>query len=652
MRLSRRKILMGIVSLQNVQMGFEDKLVLDGLSWEIQRGEKVGLVGSNGSGKTTLFKLITGQLQPATGTVTRSRNLQIAYLPQEPTLDTSNTLLAEVTTTFDHVRRLEERIAEVAQLIADHHDTDRVDDLMAEYDELQHRLEAAGGYNYEVTVREVLGGLGFAPADYDLPISALSGGQKCRAALAELLLAEADLLLLDEPTNHLDIEATRFLERFLAGYHGAAVIVSHDRYLLDRVVDKIADLDQRRITVYPCAYSDYAESKRVRELTAEREYTRQQEWLSHQREYAQRVKADKSRARQARGRMKMLDRLDRQGRILDRPVAARRKLAIQFTPARRAGDMVLRCESLCKAYGDVVLFDHLDLEIFRGEKIGIIGPNGVGKTTLIKMAMGQVQSDTGQIRLYENLTVGYYDQEHAGLNRDHRVIDEIELNPTGPQEAHIRSFLARFLFTGDDVYKRVGDLSGGEQSRVVLARLVWSNPQVLILDEPTNHLDIPAKEVLEEALIAYEGAILLVSHDRYFLDRVVNKLLILPDRGRYEQMVGNWSTYEQQLTEQEARLRAEAEAARRLARRSTGPRFARKTGVAEDGDNSPYASWSLERLEETIIEREEQLAEVERQFADPAVYRDADRARSLRTEANRLRTELAELNTAWESYPG
>jgi len=639
---------MGIVSLRNVGIGFDAHVVLEGLDWEIQRGEKVGLVGANGSGKTTLFRLILGELKPSVGTVTRSRGLQIAHLPQEPRLDTSNTLFEEVVSTFENLRLLEQRVADVAQEIADHHDSDRLPELMAEYDELHHRLEAAGGYRYETYVREVLGGLGFSPADYDLPISALSGGQKCRAALARLLLQEADLLLLDEPTNHLDIDASRFLEKFLAGYHGAAIIVSHDRYLLDRVVDKIADLDERRITVYPCTYSDYAESKRIRRMTADREFQKQQAWLAHQREYADRVKADKSRAKQARGRLRRLDRLEREGRVLVRPTHARRTMAIDFEPARRPGDMVLRCRGVRKAYGDVVLFDDFNLEVFRGEKIGIVGPNGVGKTTLLKMVVQRVRPDAGEVRLFENLVVGYYDQEHADLNVDHRVIDEIQPDRTGPQEAEIRSYLAKFLFRGDDVYKRVGDLSGGEQSRVTLARLVRSNPQVLVLDEPTNHLDIPAKEALEEALIAYQGAILLVSHDRYFLDRVVNRLLVLAERGRYELLPGNWTTYEQRLAEREASERAADEAAAPV--RRPDRRRPKKTGrTTGSQDDSPYASWSLQKIEDAIIEREQRLEQTERQFADPNVYRNAERARSLRAEAEALRAELATLNAVWEA---
>jgi ATP-binding cassette subfamily F protein 3 len=640
---------MSIVRLQGVHIDFGGQTVLDELEWNIQRGEKVGLVGPNGSGKTTLFKLILSELQPQIGTVTRTRGLQVAYLPQEPTLDSGRSLFDEVSATFDNVRQLEDRVAEVAQLISDHHGTDAEAELMAEYDELTHRLEAAGGYQYEITLKEVLGGLGFSPGDYDLPISALSGGQKCRAALAKLLLQEADLLLLDEPTNHLDIEATRFLEKFLAGYHGAAVIVSHDRYLLDRVVDKIADLDQRKVTVYPCAYSDFAEAKRLRLETLQREYEKQREWMQHQREYAERVKADKSRSAQARGRLKALDRLEKSGGVIQQPIQTRRSMALDFKPAKRAGDMVLRATGLRKAFGDVVLFDDFNIEIYRGEKIGIIGPNGVGKSTLLKMAMRRMPVDAGEVRLFESLDVGYYDQEHSDLNEDVSIIDEIETHRPGRVETEVRSFLARFLFTGDDVYKRVGNLSGGEQSRVVLAKLMWRKPQVLVLDEPTNHLDIPAREALEDALIAYDGAVLLVSHDRYFLDRVVNELLVLPERARYELMAGNWSTYEAKVSAEEAAQRAAEEEARREARNASKKHGKKKRGETANGKEDPYARWSLDEIEEAIIDREQQLADMEMQFADPAVYKDAERSRTLQAQSNDLRTELAQLNAAWES---
>jgi len=335
--------------------------------------------------------------------------------------------------------------------------------------------------------------------------------------------------------------------------------------------------------------------------------------------------------------------------VLQRPTHAKRKMAIDFTPARRAGDMVLRCENVRKAYGDVVLFDDFNLEIYRGEKIGIIGPNGVGKTTLLEMAMRHVEPDAGEVRLFENLDVGYYDQEHAGLNLDHSVIGEIEPDASGPREAEIRSFLARFLFRGGDVYKRVGNLSGGEQSRVTLAKLVWSEPQVLVLDEPTNHLDIPGKEALEDALIAFEGAILLVSHDRYFLDRVVNKLLVLPERSKYELIAGNWSTYEERLAEEQSARLAAVQELRKRARRRAGPPGRKGTTASRSADDSPYASWSLARVEDEIVEREQLLAETEQQFADPGLYRDAEKARELRVRAETLRAELAALNQAWEA---
>jgi len=639
-----------MISVDGLTVEFGGSTLFADISFVINEKDRIALMGKNGAGKSTLLKILAGAREPSRGKISAPKDTVIAYLPQHLMTEDGRTVFEETAQAFSHLHEMESEIEAINKELETRTDYDSEEyyALIERVSVLSEKFYSIEETNYDADIEKTLLGLGFKREDFNRQTSDFSGGWRMRIELAKLLLKKPDVILLDEPTNHLDIEATRFLEKFLAGYHGAAVIVSHDRYLLDRVVDKIADLDERKIIVYPCAYSDYAEAKRIRLLTAEREYEKQKEWIDHQREYAERVKADKSRAKQARGRLLYLDRMENEGRVLDRPVAARRRMAIQFTPSRRAGDMVMRCERVRKAYGDVVLFDDFNLEIYRGEKIGIVGPNGVGKTTLLKMALRLVPPDAGEVRLYENLQVGYYDQEHADLDERHNVLEAVDPSASGPQQGELRSFLAKFLFQGNDVFKPVGMLSGGEQSRVVLARLVYANPQVLILDEPTNHLDIPSKEVLEDALIAYEGAILLVSHDRYFLDRVVNKLLVLPERGRYDVMTGNWSTYEARLNDEEIRRKAEQVAARKQERRNI--RYSgRRTGRPDAQDNdSPYASWSLGQLEDAIIEREEQLANLEMQFADPAVYRDADKARMLRGESERLRAELAEINAEWE----
>ncbi len=640
---------MALVTLQDITKSYGPKVVLEGVTLDIQRGEKVGLVGANGAGKTTVFRLITGDIKPDSGSVTKSRGLRVGYLPQEPDLEASSTLIEEVTTVFEEVHSLETRMHRLADEIAQRHDTEHLPELMAQYDQLMARFEAAGGYDVQTRVNEVLGGLGFTRNDRDLPISALSGGQKCRVSLAKILLQETDLLLLDEPTNHLDIEATRWLEKWLAGYAGSAVIISHDRYLLDRVVGKIVEVEDRRVSTYGCNYSHYAEAKRARLLHALREYEKQHEWLRHQKEYIARSRADKSRAKQARGRRWFIERMQREGKVLGKPQAVRKHMRLEFEETDRGGDMVLRCEGASKRYGDKILFDGFDLEVYRGQKIGIMGPNGSGKTTLLKMAMGETEPDTGVVRLFENLTIGYFDQEHAGLNPDGLVLDEVRAIRPECSEQEVRSYLGSFLFSGEDAYKRIGNLSGGEQSRVLLAMLVWSSPQVLILDEPTNHLDIPSREVLEEALIAYQGTIILVSHDRYFLDRVVNRLVMIKGNGRCEIQTGNYSDYVRRQEEDAARQAAPAgtEEATKV-RRGPARRSRPASRSRETTPGSPYATMSLHHLEEQIIAREERVAAIERAFLDEAVYRDGDRIRELRTEHARLKTELAEMNRYWE----
>ncbi|MBE7506653.1 MAG: ABC-F family ATP-binding cassette domain-containing protein [Planctomycetia bacterium] len=642
---------MAAVALQNIFKSFGGNEVLSGVTLDLHKGEKVGLIGANGSGKTTLFRLITGNEPPDMGTVTISSGTTIGYLPQEPNLTPGARLIDVVSSVFDDHRALESQIAELSHAISDAHGTADEPALMEKYDRLRARFEAAGGYDYEIRMREVLGGLSFSPDEYAQLVEQLSGGQKCRAALARLLLSNSDFLLLDEPTNHLDIDATRWLEKYLAGYHGGAVIISHDRYLLDRVVTKIIEVEDHKTEVYPTNYTNYAQAKRIRQLQAVRDYEKQSAWLAHQRDYIAKVKFAKDSAKQARGRQKYLDRMEADGRILGKPKSDAAKLKLQFGKQVGGGDMVIRCEKAGKAFGDLVLIRDLDFEMTRGEKIGIIGPNGVGKTTLLRMLLGQTPTTSGTVRLFQNLTVGYYDQEHRDLDASLTVIEAVRQVRPEIREAEARSYLALFLFRGDSVFKRVGSLSGGEQSRVLLARLVWQSPQVLILDEPTNHLDIPAREALEESLTLFPGSILMVSHDRYFLDRVAERLLVLPERGKHELVAGNWSTYASLLAQREEVARAEKERERAAAREAAQRRASQggSSSGSRPKSRSKYAAKRIEDLESQIIEQETRLKDLEASFANPVLMKDAARSKQLHEEYHALKASLDELNTEWEA---
>ena len=635
---------MAAVTLHDVVKSYDGQIVLDGLTLDLNKGEKVGLIGANGSGKTTLFRLVAGLERPDSGTITTNRDLRVGYLPQAPNFAVDATLLDVVREVFADHRRLEAELVELSQRIAEVHGTPREPALLRKYDRLHAEFESGGGYGYEVRLREILGGLGLPPELYGRPVRMLSGGEKCRAALTRLLLTESDLLLLDEPTNHLDIDATRWLEKYLAGHQGGAVIISHDRYLLDRVVTKIIELENHRTTVYPTNYTNYAEAKRVRQLQAVREYEQQSTWLAHQREYIDRVRYRKDTAKQARGRQKYLDRMESDGRMLEKPKSAGAGMTLRFDPHRTGGNMVIRCEAASKSFGDTVLIKNLTFEMTRGEKVGIIGPNGVGKTTLLRMLFKETEPDEGEVRLFETLTIGYYAQEHRELAPDQSVIEAVRSSRPDVKEPEARTFLALFLFCGDDVFKRVGDLSGGERSRVILARLVWTNPQVLILDEPTNHLDIPAREALEAALRLFPGSILIVSHDRYFLDRVADRLLVLPERGRYELVDGNWSAYAAKLAEREQSARDEQ--ARNRARATPSGR--RGSSTPKKKSRSKYSAQRIQELETQIINAEARLQEFEAAFADSSSMKDANKAQSLHAEYNELTLELKDLNDRWE----
>ncbi len=636
---------MAAVTAQNLVKSYAGQLVLDGVTLDLHKGEKVGLVGANGSGKTTLFKVIAGLESPDSGTITAARSINVGYLSQEPDLPSNAPLIEAVGEVFAEHRALEADLRSLTQRIAEEHGSAAEAELLRKYDRLHAQFEARGGYGHEVRTREVLGGLGFAPEEYHKPVDILSGGQKCRAALARLLLQDCDLLLLDEPTNHLDIDATRWLEKYLAAYRGGAVIISHDRYLLDRVVNKIIEIEDHKTTVYPTDYTHYVEAKRIRGLQAVREYEKQNAWLAHQRDYIDRVRFAKDSAKQARGRQKFLDRMEADGRVLRKPKDPSARMKLQFDLDEQGGQMVVRCQGASKGFDGVTLIKDLDFEMTRGEKVGVIGPNGVGKTTLLRMLMRQVAPDAGEVRLYENLTVGYYDQEHRDLSPDLTVIEAAREVRPAASEAEARSYLALFLFRGENVFKRVGDLSGGEQSRVLLARLVWTSPQVLVLDEPTNHLDIPGCEALEEALRLYPGSVLMVSHDRYFLDRVVDRLLVLPARGSHEIVNGNWSTYARLLAQREEAERAEQVRAQAEQRSAEHPR---SSPSKKRKSRSKYLPRQIEAIERAIMLGEDRLKELESSFADPALMKEAAQSVRIREEYVSLRNRLAELNSQWE----
>ncbi len=628
------------VVLQNVMKQFGHKIVLDDVSLEIHSGQTVGLVGANGSGKTTLFKLIAGHEQPDLGTVTRTRGLRVGYLPQEPDLDSTRTLREEVGRAFDEVLELERRMLELSHEIAERHDDPNLPRLLADYDRLEGRFEALDGHTIDVRLEEILGGLGFTPAERELPVAALSGGQKCRAALGRLLLEDSTLLLLDEPTNHLDLEATRFLERFLAGHHGGAVIISHDRYLLDRLASRIIEVEARAVTVYPGNYSQYVQTKEVRRLTLERQVAIDRAEIDKELDYIRRYGAAK-RVRQARGRRTRLERRLASGELITQGPQTQRTVNIRFGEVAQGGNTILQCDAASKRYGDKVLFEDLTFDVYRGHRLGITGPNGTGKTTLLRMVMGEVAADAGRIRLFENLRVGYYAQEHGSLDRSGSVLDEVREARPDFSEQEARSYLGRFLFHGDDVFKRLANCSGGEQSRVRLARLILSNPQVLILDEPTNHLDIPSREALESALDDYEGTIIVVSHDRFFLDQVVDRLLVL-ERGRHRMFLGNYSQYARTVeTEQ-----AQAEAARIAAAAAVRGNEAKKKRARRT--SNPYDGLSIEQIEELLIGKERELADLMERFASDAIYRDPTATRALQEQCEALKREIAAIDAVWQ----
>jgi ATP-binding cassette subfamily F protein 3 len=641
---------MALVAAVDLHKTYVTQDVLRGVSFEIRDGEKVGLVGINGGGKTTILRILLGQEEPDTGTVQKSRDLRIGYVPQIRTFDGGATLRQEVRSGFSSIAAIEAEMHVVAERMGNPRPDDDLDRLAGRLGRLQERFEQAGGYDADRRLEMMLHGLGFADEDFDKPMSVLSGGQRSRAALAKMLLQESDLLLLDEPTNHLDIEATAWLEDYLRDFPGAALIISHDRTLLDRTTTRTLELVNGRTTSWPGNYSEFTQLKEEKLEADKRLYKKQQAFIEKTEEFIRRFQAGQ-RCKEARGRKTRLNRARDAGEFIERPNESRRTMGVRLSANERSGNDIVLCDDLSAGFDGRSLFSGLSFRIDRGERVGVVGPNGVGKTTLLRILLGRVPALGGEIRFGRNVTVGYYDQQHSDLDTRNTVLDELwRVRPRAP-EGEVRSMLGRFLFSGDDVTKMVGNLSGGERSRVVLAKLIWAGHNVLVLDEPTNHLDIAACEALEEALGEYDGTLLMVSHDRYFLDRIVDRLLVLHPDG-HEDFLGGWTDYAEKVAERtrvafvarEEKKRLEAEQGKRdRARAVAAAAAARKPA----GPRDRFARMSLEQIEADIIAREERVAELSRLFADPDVARDAARSVELKSEYARLQTELTEYNAAW-----
>ncbi len=631
---------MAAINVQGITKQFGTQMILENASVELHDGDRVGFIGANGSGKTTLLRMIARKLDPDLGTVTCAKGLTIGYLEQEPQFKPDHSLHDAVGSAFDNLLAIERQLHDIADEMARDHDRPDFDDLMSRYDRTNARFEAAGGHTFQTRLNEILGGLGFVTSDYDQAIDTMSGGQRCRAALARLLLEEPNFLLLDEPTNHLDLDAVRWLEKFLFAHRGGVLIISHDRYLLDRVCTRIIELEYKTLTSYTGNFSTYVETKRQTALARERQFDKDQKFIKKERDFITKHIAGQ-RTKEAQGRRTRLNRRLGAGEFVTEDAQKSKATRIEFSQDNATQGKILRCDDLAKQFGNVPVFKDLSFQVFAGDRLGITGPNGTGKTTLLKILIGELEATSGEFTIDPKLTIGYYSQEHTFADLNKTVLSEIRAHSTSLSEQQARSYLAVFLFRGQDVFKPLRALSGGEQSRVRLAALILSQPDFLILDEPTNHLDIQSCEVLENALQDFSGTVLTVSHDRYFLDRIVNRLLILR-RDQYQLHTGNYSEYEQ-LAQREATAKLAA-----TKKRKKNKKNKTVNKVEHKNAPSPYDHLSADELELIVIGKESELAVLQERFGDPAILKDPDAMAELQEELEYAETALAEVDTAWQ----
>lgn len=632
--------------LQCSQIGktFVSDPVLKDISFFLEENEKAAIVGINGAGKSTLLKIIAGELSADEGTVTLQKGATLGYLSQLQNVDSENTIYSEAMSAkaalnemYNTLKSLEKDMAKV--------DGDELEKIMARYTELNHRFEEQNGYAIVSEVTGVLKGLGFKEEDFNKSISTLSGGEKTRVALSKLLLTKPDLIMLDEPTNHLDIDSITWLEGYLKNYPKGVLIVAHDRYFLDRVVTKVIEIERTKATVYKGNYSEYAVKKEERRKAELLAYMKQQENIAHQEAVIEKLKSfnrEKS-IKRAESREKQLDKIER----LEKPMELNASMKIKITPFIESGNDVLKIDSLKKSYADRTLFDNLNLEIKRGERIAIIGKNGTGKTTILKIINNLVHADLGQIILGAKVYIGYYDQEHQVLHPDKTLFSEIQDAFPDLDNTKIRNTLAAFLFRGEDVFKQVKDLSGGERGRLSLAKLMLSKANLLILDEPTNHLDMVSKEILEEALNSYTGTVLYVSHDRYFVNKTCTRICELYN-GKLISCNGDYDYYQSKrddyINALSGNLPADSDNSKNTATASKLDYAEQKAKKAEEKKRLN----ELKKCEDRIAELESRQAEINDEMLKPENATNSKLLGELSAENEEIENELLELMERWE----
>ncbi len=634
-----------ILSLSGVGKSFGTDVILEKVSFNLEEKEKAAIVGVNGAGKTTLFKIITGESTCDYGDVYIKKDISFGYLKQNAVPNSDNTIYNEMLSVFKDLIETEKQLRQMEEKMSSLKGTE-LEENMKKYSNLQYQFELMDGYSYKSRIKGVLKGLGFSDEDFERPINTLSGGQKTRVYLGSLLLSKPDLLLLDEPTNHLDIESVIWLEDFLKGYSGALLIISHDRYFLDKIVTKTIEIENKKSHVYEGNYSFYAKNKEINRQIEEHHYTQQQREIKRQEDVIAKLRSfnrEKS-IKRAESRQKQLDKII----PVDKPENLPEKMRLKLIPKITSGNDVLHAEGLSKSFDSTTLFENVNIDIKRGDKTAIVGPNGIGKSTLLKIILGKAQKSSGEIKFGTNVNVGYYDQEQHNFDESKTIFQEISDTYPDMTNGEIRSVLAAFVFTGDDVFKIISSLSGGEKGRVSLAKIMLSKANFLILDEPTNHLDIYSKEILENAINNYEGTVLYVSHDRYFINKTALKVLEMSKEGITEYL-GNYDYYveKKNTAQREEALFGKKET-------PAQEKTVSETKLSYQSQKEQQAKErklknQIKKTETEIEETEEKIQLLEEKLSLPEIATNADKAREIFDEKTELETHLNELYEKWEA---